>query len=132
VGGLAAARAPSWRGLPALVIGFSVAYTWGNGWACHALGLADSAVHALAFVTCIITGATFLPLEFGGRVGLLVLQALGHLVAAVKVNVGYLAGSDDRGERLTPAPAPPRTWRRGRSAARRGSSPCRRWASRSR
>ena len=79
VGWLAVVRAPRWRGLPALVIGLSVAYTWGNDWVYYALGLADSPVHALAFVICILTAATFLPLAFSGRVSVLALQALGHL-----------------------------------------------------
>jgi signal transduction histidine kinase len=80
LGGLVAVRAPGWRGLPLLVTGLSVAYTWGNDWTYHVLGLAASPVHALALVICILTAATFLPLALGGRLAVLALQVLGPSV----------------------------------------------------
>lgn len=78
-GGLAVHRAPSWRGVPAMVIALSVAFTWGNDWVYYDVGLAGSPIRALALVMTIITAATFLPLALPARIGVLALQAAGHV-----------------------------------------------------
>jgi len=78
VGCIAALLRPGWRGLPACVIAFSVAFTWANDWAYDRLGLAGSTVQALALVISVVTAATFLPVTLPGRLGVLALQTLGH------------------------------------------------------
>jgi signal transduction histidine kinase len=72
--------APTWRGLPAAVVGLSIAWTWANDWAYHALGQSGSVVQAMAIACCVVTAATFLPLTLGGRLAVFAAMALGHVV----------------------------------------------------
>lgn len=71
--------APGWRHLPATATALSVAWTWANAWCYFALGLAGSAIQAIALLLCLITAATFLPLRLPARAGVFALMALGHL-----------------------------------------------------
>jgi len=72
--------APTWRGLPALAVALSLAWTWGNDWAYHAVGLDGSVLQAMAVAICVITSATFLPLRLRGRLAVFALMGVGHLL----------------------------------------------------
>jgi signal transduction histidine kinase len=69
--------APASRLLPPAVIGFSVAWTWGNLWAFQALGLGGSVAQAITLCTCSITSAIFMPLTGRGRTGVFALMGAG-------------------------------------------------------
>lgn len=72
-------RAPTWRGLPALAIALSIAWTWGNALGYFVLGLAGTPVQAIALLLCLITAATFLPLRRHARAAVFAAMALGQL-----------------------------------------------------
>lgn len=70
---------PSWRLLPAAIIGLSLLWTLGNDWAFFALGLGGTVVQGIGIAAAFATAATVLPLTTWGRAGVFALMWFGHV-----------------------------------------------------
>lgn len=65
--------------LPPMVITLSLLWCWGNEWAYFRLGLAGTAIQAIAVIAFCVTAATFLPLRLRGLFGMFAAIAAGHV-----------------------------------------------------